>query len=115
MVVEAIEGAWLKGIEGIISGGKNGHPLRSVVELIVELGVDFGFVEEADERRELAALFENAGYVEWPRRGRSGSRRGLGQSGNREEKEGEEEEEESGGGHGGGAAAVATVELVEEE
>lgn len=48
LVVKAVESAGFKVVEGVVSGSKNGHSLRSVVELILQLSYEFALVEEAD-------------------------------------------------------------------
>lgn len=110
LVVEVVEGAGFEGVEAIISGSKNGHSLRSVVELIVKLSVDFAFVQQPNEGAELPSFFKNARYVDRPCRRRGRRRRGLAERLREQEERQEDEEEDShGGGDGGGGVSGGEI------
>lgn len=96
---EVVEGAEAR--EGVVGGGEDCQAVVAVVQLAVELNVDAGLLEEADEGGVLPALHQDGRQVEGAAGGGRGSL-GLGQRGSQEEEgwDRQEEEHEAGRCHG---------------
>lgn len=76
--VEVVYGAGFEVAKGIVGWGEDGHSLGGAVELVSDLGVDLGGVEEHNEGGELAGFFKDSGEIDGAGGAGGGGRRGLG-------------------------------------